>query len=211
MNCIIYGTTCEYTSAWSSHGGGAKRKEGSETPATASRVRKKAKQSLGGQSSTGDGAAEETTSGHSNAEEGSTSSTSPHEEQFDPGDGAEGGVESSDPVQIVGVDSQPSGVLEQNVPKEKLLTRSLASSRDNYTVLVHDQLGKKLVHYLTPMMTGVDNDEDIALSAEDAGLPPRIITETMVQGERSLGTTVFRVSLNIRQHILRTSTHYTPS
>lgn len=49
-------------------------------------------------------------------------------------------------------------------------------------MLVHDQLGKKLVHYLTPMMTGVDNDEDIALSAEDAGLPPEPIAEALVNG-----------------------------
>jgi hypothetical protein len=50
-------------------------------------------------------------------------------------------------------------------------------------VLVHDQLGKKLVHYLTPMMTGVDNDEDIALSAEDAGLPPESVVEVFVNGK----------------------------
>jgi hypothetical protein len=116
MNCIIYGTKCEYTSAWSSQGGSAKRKESSEIPATASRVRKKAKPSVGGQSSVGDGAAEETASAHSNAEEGSTSSTTPHEDIFDPGDGAEGGVDSSDPVQIVGIDSSRPGLSKHNVP-----------------------------------------------------------------------------------------------
>jgi hypothetical protein len=110
MNCIIYGTKCEYTSAWSSQGGSSKRKEGSETPASAPRGKKRAKTSTGGQSSAGDGVGEDTTPGHSNADEASLSSTSPHEEIFDPGQGAEGGVEASDPVQIVGVDiSAPGG------------------------------------------------------------------------------------------------------
>lgn len=36
------------------------------------------------------------------------------------------------------------------------------------------------------MMTGVDNDEDIALSAEDAGLPPEPIAEALVNGESSM-------------------------
>jgi hypothetical protein len=192
MNCIIYGTKCEYTSAWSSQGGSSKRKEGSEAPAGAPRGKKRVKTSTGGQSSGGDGVGDDTTPGHSNADEGSLSSTSPNEENFDPGQGAEGGVDSSDPVQIVGVDSSAPGLSTENTSTARgvLLTYD-AEPRDVNAVLVHDQLGKKLVHYLTPMMTGVDNDEDIALSAEDAGLPPEAIAEACVQGELEMASPAF--------------------
>jgi hypothetical protein len=49
-------------------------------------------------------------------------------------------------------------------------------------VLVHDRLGKELVHYLTPMMTGVEHEDDIGVSLEDTGLPPPQATEALIDG-----------------------------
>jgi hypothetical protein len=49
-------------------------------------------------------------------------------------------------------------------------------------VLVHDRLGKELVHYLTPMMTGVENEDDVGASLEDTGLPPPQVTEALIDG-----------------------------
>jgi hypothetical protein len=180
MNCIIYGTKCEYTTAWSAQSGSNKRKESSETPSSTPRVKKRSKTSTGGQS--GDGRGLDTTPGNSIVDEGSMSSRSPNEENFDPASGMEGGVDSSDTVQIVGVDQQATGLFGLGRPNVRKELTPRTESRDPNTVLVHDQLGKKLVHYLTPMMTGVDNDEDIALSGEDAGLPSEAITETFIQG-----------------------------
>jgi hypothetical protein len=59
----------------------------------------------------------------------------------------------------------------------------LMKDRDPNSVLVYDRLGKELVHYLTPMMTGVDNEEDIGNSGEDAGLPPPQATEALIDGQ----------------------------
>lgn len=54
--------------------------------------------------------------------------------------------------------------------------------RDPNTVLVHDRLGKELVHYLTPMMTGVDHEDDVGASLENTGLPPPQATEALIDG-----------------------------
>lgn len=49
-------------------------------------------------------------------------------------------------------------------------------------MLVHDRLGKELVHFLTPMMTGVEHEDDIGESLEDTGLPPPQVTEALIDG-----------------------------
>jgi hypothetical protein len=106
MNCIIYGTKCEYTSGWSSQGGSAKRKSDTIEAGRGPKTRKKQKVSVRGQSADG---SELTAGQNSNtADDSSPSSTSPGgnglEENFDPLEGAEGGVDSSDAVHIVGED-----------------------------------------------------------------------------------------------------------
>lgn len=105
MNCIIYGTKCEYTAGWSSQGASAKRKsDATEGSSRAPKTRRKQKASARGGNADAD---EWTPERNSNtADEGSLSSTSPAadglEENFDPMEGAEGGVDSSDAVHIVG-------------------------------------------------------------------------------------------------------------
>lgn len=65
-----------------------------------------------------------------------------------------------------------------------------STDRDPPTVLVHDRLGKELVHYLTPMMTGVEHEDDIGESLEYTGLPPHQATQALIDGRPDLITTL---------------------
>lgn len=61
-------------------------------------------------------------------------------------------------------------------------------------MLVHDRLGKELVHYLTPMMTGVEHEDDIGVSLEDTGLPPTQATEALIDGLSQHSEISFRLA-----------------
>ncbi|KAE9963906.1 hypothetical protein EG328_010959 [Venturia inaequalis] len=157
MNCIIYGTKCEYTTAWPQQA--EKRKDAPEQNGNGrSRSRKK-------QRISDDEDEKEAPSTHSR------SPTAEEEERLEAECSAQSVTDAADPI-----NSLPDRAAEVELEEKGIIS----SERDPLTVLVHDRLGKELVHFLTPMMTGVEHEDDIGESLEDTGLPPPQVTEALI-------------------------------
>ncbi|TLD25676.1 hypothetical protein E2P81_ATG09333 [Venturia nashicola] len=157
MNCIIYGTKCEYTTAWPQQG--EKRKHVPEQLGNGrSRSRKK-------QRASDDEEEKEARSAHSR------SPTADEEERLEAECSGHSVTDAADPINHL-----PDRAAEVELEEKGIIS----AERDPLTVLVHDRLGKELVHFLTPMMTGVEHEDDVGESLEDAGLPPPQVTEALI-------------------------------
>ncbi|KAF2400336.1 hypothetical protein EJ06DRAFT_426768 [Trichodelitschia bisporula] len=167
MNCIMYGTKCEYTSSWPSQAG--KGKYGGDRSASGvAKARRKAKtasrERLGSDPTVASSSKDAATVG---SRDSLSMTTSPVDERLG---GAFGDLSKIGPMDEEGSERSPADS-----------ALSICPEPENNSLLARDQLGKKLAHYLTPLMTGLaDNHEDVVLSAEETGLPPQPLAEALV-------------------------------